>query len=221
MGQRAAVAAVVAEVDTLEVEANPRPVTELPVPVAAAVLEEVDTLVVVVEYLQLTVHPREVAVDTPVVAAEDTLAVVADIPVVAAEDTLVVVAADIPAVAVSEALVVIPEAVVAVIPAVVVEVTPAVAVAVADRRRLMVLQVEVADRVTPAMEDTNTNPDMCSPGETISVLNRVGFHQIFRIEQCKSNLLQSQDSSVRSINLIDYVLSKKRRRSERIVLIKR
>jgi len=99
MGHRAAVAAV--EVDILEVEANPRLLTELPVPVAAAVLEEVDTLVVV-EYLQLTVHPREVAVDTLVVAAEDTLAVVADIPVVAAEDTLVVVAADIPAVAVSE-----------------------------------------------------------------------------------------------------------------------
>jgi len=99
MGHRAAVAAV--EVDILEVEANPRLLTELPVPVAAAVLEEVDTLVVV-EYLQLTVHPREVVVDTLVVAAEDTLAVVADIPVVAAEDTLVVVAADIPAVAVSE-----------------------------------------------------------------------------------------------------------------------
>lgn len=107
MGHRAAVAAAVAEVDTLEAEENPRPATELPVPVAAAVLEvavvseEVDTLVVV-EYLQLMVHPREVAVDTPVVAAEDTLAVVADIPVVAAEDILVVVAADIPAVAVSE-----------------------------------------------------------------------------------------------------------------------
>jgi len=82
----------------------------------------------------------------------------------------------------SSALVVTPEAVVAVIPAVVVVVTPAVAVAVADRRRLMVLQVEVADRVTPAMEDINTNPDMCSPGETISVLNRVGFHQVFRVD---------------------------------------
>lgn len=121
----------------------------------------------------------------------------------------------------SSALVVTPEEVVAVIPAVVVVVTPAVAVAVADHRRLMVLPVEVADRATPAMEDTNTNPDMCSPGETISVLNHVGFHQVFCVEQRKPNLSQPQDSLVRSINLIDYVLSEKRRRSERLVLIER
>lgn len=69
--------------------------------------------------------------------------------------------------------VVTPEAVVAVI--------PAVAVAVADRRRPTVLRAVVADKATPAMEDTNTNPDMCSPGETISMLNHVGFHQISRI----------------------------------------
>lgn len=53
----------------------------------------------------------------------------------------------------------------AVILAVVVAVTPAVVVA-ADRRRLTVLPAAVAaDKATPAMEDTNTNPDMCSPGE--------------------------------------------------------
>lgn len=86
----------------------------------------------------------------------------------------------------------------AVILAVAVAVTPAVAVAVADRRRLTVLQAAVAaDRATPAMEDTNTNPDMCSPGETISVLNHVGFHQVSRIGRRKTDLSRRQDSSVR------------------------
>lgn len=100
MGHRAA--AVVAEVDTLEVEADRRPAMERPVPAAAAALaaevpEEVDIPVVVVEYLHNMVHPREVAVDILEVAAADTLAVAVavDIPEVAA-DTLAVV--DIPAV---------------------------------------------------------------------------------------------------------------------------
>lgn len=78
-----------------------------------------------------------------------------------------------------------PEAAVAVIPVVAEAVIPAVAVAVADRRRLMVLQAVAADKATPAMEATNTNPDMCSPGETISVLNHVGSHQISWIGQRK------------------------------------
>lgn len=72
-----------------------------------------------------------------------------------------------------------PEAAAAVIPAAAEAVIPAAAAAAAaDHRRLMVLQAVAADKATPAMEDTNTNPDMCSPGETISVLNHVGFHQI-------------------------------------------
>lgn len=56
---------------------------------------------------------------------------------------------------------------------------------VAGHRRPTVHRVSVAaaavaevDRVMPVMEDTNTNPDTCSLGETISVLNRVGFHQV-------------------------------------------
>lgn len=107
----------------------------------------------------------------------------------------------------------------AVIPAVTVVVIPAVAVAVADRRRLTVLQAVAADRATPAMEDTNTNPDMCSPDETISVLNHVGLHQIFRIGRCKPDLSQRQDSSIRLISSIDYVLSENG--SERPALIER
>lgn len=58
---------------------------------------------------------------------------------------------------------------------------------VADHRRPTVHRASVAaaaaaeaDRVTPVMEDTNTNPDTCSLGETISVLDRVGFHQVSR-----------------------------------------
>lgn len=57
---------------------------------------------------------------------------------------------------------------------------------VADHRRPTVHRASVAaaaaeaDRVTPVMEDTNTNPDTCSLGETISVLDRGGFHQVSR-----------------------------------------
>lgn len=109
--------------------------------------------------------------------------------------------------------VVTPEAVVAVI--------PAVAVAVADHRRLTVLQAVVADKVTPAMEDTNTNPDMCSLGETISVLNHVGFHQVSRIGRRKLDLSRRQDSSIRLIGLIDHVLLGNGRRSKRLALIER
>lgn len=114
MGHRAA--AVAAEVDTLVVEVgvevNPRPAMERPVPAAAVALEaadseEVDTPVAVVEYLQLTVHPREVAADIPEVAA-DTLEAAADIPGVVVADTLVaVVAADILAVVVADILAVV------------------------------------------------------------------------------------------------------------------
>lgn len=109
----------------------------------------------------------------------------------------------------------------AVIPAVV-AVIPAVAVAAADRRRLMVLLAVAADKATPAMEDTNTNPDMCSPGETIFVLNYIGFHQVSRIGRYKPDLTRRQDSSVRLIvGSIDYVLSGNGRRSERPDLIER
>lgn len=108
----------------------------------------------------------------------------------------------------------------AVIPAVV-AVIPAVAVAAADRRRLMVLLAVAADKATPAMEDTNTNPDMCSPGETIFVLNHIGFHQISRIGRYKPDLSRRHDSSVRLIGSIDYVLSGNGRRSERPDLIER
>jgi hypothetical protein len=76
---------------------------------------------------------------------------------------------DIPAVVVSEAAV-----------------TPEVAVEVAGHPRATARQAlaavvaaaaaAAADRVTPAMEDTNINPDTCSLGEAISVLDRIGFH---------------------------------------------
>lgn len=87
----------------------------------------------------------------------------------------------------------------------------------ADRRRLTVRRALAAavaaeaDRVMPVMEDTNTNPDTCSPGEMISVLNRVGFRQVSRIGR--------QESSVRLIRV-----SENGRRSpvtERPILIKR
>lgn len=87
-------------------------------------------------------------------------------------------------------------------PAAVVVVTLAVAVvvtpAVADRRRVTVLRRyrTVADRATPAMEDTNTNPDMCSPGETISMLNHVGFHQIFPDWTTQSGSIKTRHSSI-------------------------
>jgi len=77
-----------------------------------------------------------------------------------------------------------------------------------------------ADRATPAMEDTNTNPDMCSPDETISVLNHVGFYQVFRIGRRKPDLSRRQNLLVRLISLID-VLSENRCRSKRPALIKR
>lgn len=102
-----------------------------------------------------------------------------------------------------------------VIPVVAEAVIPAAAAAVAGRHRLMVLQAVAADKATPAMEDTNTNPDMCSPGETISVLNHVGSHQISWTGQRKLDLSRHQDSSVRLIGSIDYVLSGNGRRSER------
>lgn len=60
------------------------------------------------------------------------------------------------------------------------------------RRALAAAVVAEADRVMPVMGDTNTNPDTCSPDETISaVLNRVGFRQVSRIGR--------QESSVRLI----------------------
>lgn len=105
----------------------------------------------------------------------------------------------------------------------VVAVIPEAEVAVADRRRLTVLQVEavVADKVTPAMEDTNTNLNMCSLGETISVLNHVGFHQVSRIGRRKLDLSRRQGSSIRLIGLIDHMLSGNGRRSKRLALIER
>lgn len=58
-------------------------------------------------------------------------------------------------------------------------------------RALAAAVVAVVDRVMPVTGDTNTNPDTCSPDETISVLNRVGFRQVSQIGR--------QESSVRLI----------------------
>lgn len=181
MGHRRAVAVAVAAAAAVAVVDLPLAM-ERPVPAATVVA--VDIPVAAERRPLLTVHLREVAADIPAVA-EDRQRLMVPHPVVAVSEAALAVTLE--------------------------------AAEAADRRRLTVRRALAAavaaeaDRVMPVMEDTNTNPDTCSPGEMISVLNRVGFRQVSRIGR--------QESSVRLIRV-----SENGRRSpvtERPILIKR
>jgi len=68
-----------------------------------------------------------------------------------------------------------------------------------------------ADRATPAMEDTNTNPDTCSHAARQSPCSITSAsHQLSQIEPHELDQLWHQDSSALSIGSVYHVLPRSR-----------